>query len=272
MQEEKNEPHQNPSKVEHSTNPPPPIEPSKLNKSWREKLRERTKAEVEWRALEKRMREDARIAAAVEAKWKRTKIRRRYRTYKTHWIREILKSNPHQKSKNFPIKKNLSREINGYMLDSLDCLTTDGMVFSEMEKLIRSNRYGLKKIWVKARVKNKWIDVERFPILVELNVPAITERINFKRAEQKLRPIKQGVIWNSIRGLEAEGFIRKVGRKRGKKSQLRAIGSYYIRQDRFHYDETGKKIIDSPSIRPVYFWGASQPNVRERLARLEPAK
>ena len=199
--------------------PPPTVkaEPSKpkLNKPWRGKLAERTRSEIERTAGEKFLSDQARIAVAVEAKWKRTKIRRGWLKYKTDWIREIMDSDPHEKKKNFQVKQNLIRETNQYILDIMDCLTTDAMLYPEAEPLVRYNLYGLRKEWVKVRVGNKWADMERVPILAPLDVPAIVERINFKRARQKQGPIKQGVIWTASKGWRRRDSSGGSGRGEG---------------------------------------------------------
>ena len=271
--------------VTRKRNPPPSVnlepERPKLNPLWRERMKERARREVERRAFEKFETDQQRILGAVKAKWKR-RIRRAYLKgkYKTDWIREILNSNPHKKSVNFKIKENLIREVNQYMLDILDCLTTDAMSYRDAELLVRHNKYGLRKIQVQARVGKKRVAVWRVPILVELNVPFITERINIERAKKGLRPIKGEVIKKSIQGLEREGFIVKVGKKHGMKGRLRMIGSFYVREVPlmvYVYDNYGpEKEPENKMKRAVtsraYFWGSSQPEIRERLARLEPSK
>ena len=251
---------------------PPVIEPEQSQpeqpkKSWQQKLREKTLDEVITTDEKKRKR----ILDAVMAKWKRTKIRRPWKHYETtDRIRDILTSNPHKKNKkNYLIKANLIREVNQYMLDILDCLITDEMTYRESELPVRRNWYGLKKELFPAHVKSKLVYVKRVPILVELNVPAIVGRINFKRAKQGLRPIKEGVIKKSLQGLEAEGFVKPVGKKIGKKGRLRMIGSYYLRET-LTIDPYTEKEIERYRTGKAYFWGASQPDAMERLGRLEP--
>ncbi len=102
--------------------------------------------------------------------------------------------------------------------------------------------------------------------LVELDVPSIAKRIG----------IGEGIIWKSIQGLEAEKFVRKAGTKRGMKGRLRIIGSFNVHgsyimrvDDRTHLF-VQEFIPDY--IKPVYFWGQGQRNVKERLARLKRAK
>lgn len=157
------------------------------------------------------------------------------------------------------------------MLDIMDCLDTDVMAYRDVELLVRQGKYGLGKIKVSAKVNKKSVDVLRLPKSVEINVPSIVTRINIKRAEEGLRPIKQWVIWKSIKGLEREGLVPKIGKKRGMKGQLRAIGSFYVREELVMnpYTDGEMKVV---RYGESSFWGSSQRDIKDKLARLEPVK
>ena len=172
-----------------------------------------------------------------------------YRTYKSvDWIQKILDSDITGKSIKARIKQNLSKKEN--LLDIKRCLITDAMKCHESERTMKA--YGFGKVTMKSKVNKQWVDRDRIPMLIKLNVPWIARRLM----------VSDILIWKYLQSMEQFGFIVRPANVKKHNPILgayRIIGGYVVHQR--------AEELKPPIVTPVYFWAQSQPEIQQRLAK-----